>query len=130
MPEAFALLAGLVVVAHLAFVAFAVLGGLLALRWLAIAWVHVPAAVWAAYVELSGRLCPLTPLENSLRVKAGLDDYSGDFVSRYLFPILYPDGLTRDAQVVIGIVVIALNTAAYSWVVARRAKKKPASFDE
>jgi hypothetical protein len=114
------LLAGLVVAAHLAFVVFATAGGLLAVRWPRVAWVHVPAAAWAVYIELSGTLCPLTPIENRLRVQAGLDAYSGDFVARYLFPVLYPAGLTREAQVLIGAVVMAVNVAAYAWVVRRR----------
>jgi len=116
-----------VVVAHLLFVAFAVGGGLLALRWPRVAWVHAPAAAWAAFIEFSGRICPLTPLENALRRRAGLDDYTGDFIAAYVFPVLYPSGLTRRAQIGIGLVVVAVNVAAY-WVVLRqrsRTKKKP-----
>lgn len=118
--SAAAILAALVVAVHLAFVVFATLGGLLAVRWPRIAWVHVPCAAWAAFVELSGRLCPLTPLENALRARAGLDDYSGDFVAHYVFPVLYPAGLTRDAQVAIGLFVVALNVVAYGWAMRRR----------
>ena len=120
MPVLFAALALLVVVAHLAFVAFAALGGLLALRWPRAAWLHLPAAAWAVYVEISGRFCPLTPWENELRRRAGLDDYSGDFVARYLFPLLYPEGLTRRAQVAIGLCVLALNVLVYARVERRR----------
>lgn len=114
-----AALAASVVVVHVLFVVFATLGGLLALRWPRIAWVHVPCAAWAAFVEFSGRICPLTPLENELRRRAGLDLYSGDFVAYYIFPILYPEGLTRDAQIVIGAVVVAMNVVAYGWVAWR-----------
>jgi len=113
-------LLAVVITAHLAFVVFATLGGLLAVRWPRVAWMHIPAAAWAVYVELSGRLCPLTPLENRLRAQAGLDDYSGDFVAKYLFPVLYPTGLTREAQVLIGALVVAVNVAAYAWVVRTR----------
>lgn len=112
----FALLAGLIVLIHLAFVVFAAAGALLALRWPWMPWVHVPAAVWAAYIEFSGGICPLTPLENDLRARAGLDYYGGDFVARHLFPVLYPDGLTREAQIVIGAVVLAVNLAVYAWL--------------
>ena len=115
-----ALLATLVVAVHLLFVIFATLGGLLAIRWPAIAWIHVPCAAWAAFVEFSGRICPLTPLENELRRRAGLDYYSGDFVANYILPVLYPEGLTRDAQVAIGGFVVALNVIAYAWVIRRR----------
>lgn len=120
MAGAFALLAGLVVLVHFAFVVFAASGALLALRWTRLPWVHVPAVVWAAYIELSGGICPLTPLENDLRARAGLHSYSGDFVAQYLFPVLYPDGLTREAQVVIGGVVLVVNLALYGWLWRRR----------
>lgn len=113
-------LAGMVVVLHLAFVVFAAAGGLLVLRLPVLAWVHVPTAFWAAFVELSGRLCPLTPLENALRRRAGMDAYSGDFVAQYLLPVLYPEGLTRDVQIAIGAFVIAVNVATYGWLVRRR----------
>jgi hypothetical protein len=118
--EVYQFLAALVVVAHLAFVVFATVGGMLVLRWPRIAWIHLPAAAWAAFVELSGRLCPLTPLENALRRRAGLDDYSSDFVANYVFPMLYPTGLTREAQMAIGLFVIVMNVVAYGWVIRRR----------
>ena len=114
------LLAALVVVVHLAFVIFATMGGVLAIRWPRIAWAHVPCAAWAAFVEFSGRICPLTPLENMLRRRAGLDYYSGDFVANYIFPVLYPEGLTRDAQNTIGAFVVVMNVIAYAWVLRRR----------
>ena len=113
-------LAALVVVVHLTFVVFATLGGMLAIRWPRIAWVHLPCAAWAAFVEFSGRICPLTPLENALRRRAGLEYYSGDFVANYIFPVLYPEGLTRDAQLAIGAFVVMLNVVAYAWVLRRR----------
>ena len=116
MAGGYAVLAGGVVLAHLLFVAFAVSGALLALRWRWVPWIHVPAVLWAAFIEFSGGICPLTPLENQLRATAGLDDYSGDFIAEYLFPLLYPEGLTRGAQILIGTVVIGLNLAAYSWL--------------
>lgn len=125
MAEPFAVLAGVVVLLHVAFVLFAVAGALLALRWRWVSWVHIPAAAWAAYIEFSGGICPLTPLENSLRAKAGLDFYSGDFVARYLFPVLYPDGLTRDTQVVVGALVLAVNAVLYAWLVRRVQRKSP-----
>src|SRR5687768_4564654 len=119
----YAALAALVVFAHLAFVGFATLGGLLALWRPRIAWAHAPAALWAVFVEFSGRLCPLTPLENALRRRAGLEDYTGDFVATYLFPVLYPEGLTRDAQVAAGCVVIGINVVVYALVWRRRSRR-------
>ena len=118
--NAAAFLAGVVVVLHLAFVIFAVAGALLALHWRALPWIHVPAAGWAAYIELSGGICPLTPLENRLRTAAGLDDYSGDFVARYVFPVLYPEGLTREAQIGVGLVVLVINVVLYVAVYRQR----------
>lgn len=120
MAEGFAVLAGLVVLVHLAFVLFAAAGALLALRWRWVPWAHIPAAAWAVSIEFSGGICPLTPLENDLRAKAGLDYYGGDFVARYLLPVLYPGGLTREAQVVIGLAVLAANLGLYIFVYTRR----------
>ena len=121
----FALLAALTVFVHVVFVVFAAAGGLLVLRWPRVAWLHVPAAAWAVFVELSGGSCPLTPLENELRERGGLQPYSGDFVANYVFPVLYPEGLTRDVQVWIGLAVLAVNVAAYGWLTRRGTKKKP-----
>ncbi len=122
MTSVFNALAGLVVVVHMLFVVFAAVGGVLVLKAPGLAWLHLPAVLWAAYVEIAGRICPLTPLENALRVRAGLDPYSGDFVARYLLPVLYPAGLTRESQVLIGAGVIAVNAAVYGWLVLRRVR--------
>jgi hypothetical protein len=120
MAGGYAVLAGAVVLLHMLFVAFAVSGAVLALRWRWLPWIHLPAVLWAAFIEFSGGICPLTPIENELRAAAGLDYYSGDFIAEYLFPLLYPEGLTRQAQVVIGSLVIAINVAAYGWLFRRR----------
>ena len=122
--NAYAVLAALLVISHLAFAIFAVTGGLLALRWPRVAWVHLPAAAWAAYIELAGGICPLTPLENQWRARAGLDAYSGDFIARYVFPALYPEGLTFEAQALLGLVVIASNVAIYAWVLRTYRKRR------
>jgi hypothetical protein len=114
------LLADLLVALHLAFVVFVVAGGLLVLRWPRLAWVHVPAAVWGALVEVTGWICPLTPLENWLRQRGGLDVYAGDFVARYIAPTLYPEGLTRESQLLMGAMVVVLNAAIYTVVLRRR----------
>lgn len=118
------LLASAVVIAHLAFAAFAFAGGLLVLRWPRLALLHLPAMCWAVYVELSGSICPLTPLENSLRTSAGLDAYSGDFIARYVFPVLYPDGLTRGVQVALGVIVLLVNAVMYGLLVRRLRRAK------
>lgn len=119
----YGLLADAVLGLHLAFILFVGLGGLLALRWTRVAWVHVPAAAWGAYIEMSGGICPLTPLENRLRAAAGGIVYEGTFTERYLMPILYPVGLTRETQLALGLVVIAVNALIYV-VVWRRAARR------
>jgi hypothetical protein len=112
-------LAELVFALHLGFIAFAVVGALAALRWPRLAWLHVPAAAWAVWIELSGWICPLTPLENALRVRAGQAGYSGGFVAHYLVPLIYPAGLTPAIQLALGLGVLALNLALYAWVIRR-----------
>ena len=106
-------LADLVLVVHLLFVLFVVLGGLLVLRWPALAWLHIPAAVWGVLIEYTGWICPLTPLENSLRVRGGDAGYTGGFIQHYIQPLLYPSGLTRGTQIVLGSLVLLLNLSAY-----------------
>jgi len=113
---AYVLLADLVVLVHFLFVLFVVLGALLIIRWRKVLWLHLPAAVWAAWIEFSGKICPLTPLENWLRMKGGGSGYAGDFVGHYLMPILYPSGLTRKVQFILGGVVIGVNLIIYGYV--------------
>lgn len=118
-PLTYRVLADLVLVVHFVFVLFVILGACLAVRWRWIPWVHIPAALWGAFVEFSGRICPLTPLENNLRQKAGLESYGGDFVEQYLLPILYPADLTRELQIVLGLIVIVINVLVYTFVIRR-----------
>jgi len=112
------LAADALVAAHLGFVMFVALGGLLLLRWPRIAWGHVPAVIWGVTVEFAGWICPLTPLENALRAKAGAAAYSGDFIQQYFLPALYPAGLTRTLQLFLGTFALALNALIY-WQVFR-----------
>ena len=106
-------LAEVVVVIHFCFVLFVLFGGLLALRWRWVAWVHLPAAVWGALIELAGWVCPLTPLEKWLRRQGGQAGYEGTFIEHYILALLYPRGLTRPVQLALGLVVIALNVFIY-----------------
>lgn len=114
------LAANLVALTHFFFVVFVVLGGLLALRWRRVVWVHLPCALWGALIEFAGWICPLTPLENALRRQAGQAGYSGGFVEHYLVPVLYPVGLTRSLQIWLGVTVIVINVAVYAWLLLRR----------
>ncbi len=117
-------MADAVVVFHLLFVAFAVAGGLLVLRWRWVAWVHIPVATWAAAIEFSGGVCPLTPLENWLRVRGGDLAYSSDFIERYVLPLLYPGELTREMQIGFGAIVLLLNFGVYGWVLHRQYRSR------
>jgi hypothetical protein len=119
----YSFLADLTLVVHFAFVAFVVAGGLLVLRWPRVAWMHIPAAVWGALIEFAGWVCPLTPLENEFRRRAGEAVYAGGFVERYLLPVLYPGSLTRDVQIGLGILVVALNVSIYTVVLWRRKQR-------
>jgi hypothetical protein len=117
-------LADLVLVLHLGFIAFVVVGGLTALRWRWAPLVHVPAALWGVIVEVSGRACPLTPLENSLRQAAGASGYSGSFVEHYLVPTIYPAGLSPSVQLLMAGLVVLANLLVYSIVLRRRRSRR------
>jgi hypothetical protein len=120
------LTADVVLLVHLAFILFALLGARLALRWRWMPLVHVPAAAWGFFVELSGRICPLTHLENYLRVMAGQSGYAESFIEHYLLAIIYPAGLTRELQFVLAGVVVIVNAAIYGWLAyARHASRAP-----
>ena len=114
------LLADMVVAFHALFVAFVVAGGLLVLRRPRLALLHLPAAVWGALIEFNGWVCPLTPLEKSLRAAAGEAGYQGGFIEHYLLPVLYPAGLTRGVQLALGVLVIAVNLGLYAALLRRR----------
>ena len=113
-------LADLVLLVHLAFVLFVVVGGLLVLRRPKVAWLHLPAAAWGVLIEFAGWICPLTPWEVSLRIRGGDAGYAGGFIAHYVTALLYPAGLTRGVQVVLGAFALLLNAAIYSYIVARR----------
>jgi len=115
-------LADAVVVVHLAFIVFVMSGGAAVIVWPRLAWFHLPAVIWAAYVEFTSTICPLTPLENLLRSRAGQSGYQGDFVEHYLLPIIYPSGLTPQVQTILGIVVVAVNGALYAIAWRHRAR--------
>jgi hypothetical protein len=115
-------LAVTVVAFHLAFIVFVVFGGLLLARWRRAPWIHLPAAVWGTVVELTGGVCPLTPLENRLREAAGSAAYPGSFIEHYLLDLVYPSGLTPKIQLGLGIAVVLVNVATYAWAWRRRGR--------
>lgn len=110
------LLADLVVLVHFAFLLFVILGGFWVARRRRVMPFHLAAAIWAALIEFSGWICPLTPLENQLRAKSGSNGYDSDFVIHYILPILYPEGLTRETQFALGTLVIVINLGIYGWI--------------
>ncbi|HET9636407.1 MAG TPA: DUF2784 domain-containing protein [Gemmatimonadaceae bacterium] len=112
-------LADVVLVLHLGFVLFVVLGGLVAARWSRVAFLHVPAAIWGVLIEYAGWICPLTPLENSFRVRGGEAGYTGGFIEHYIQPVLYPAGLNRTTQFVLGTLVLLVNVGAYAMILSR-----------
>jgi hypothetical protein len=114
------LLADVVLLVHLGFILFVVLGGVTVRwrRWMAI--VHLPCALYGAAIEHWGWICPLTPLENRLRALGGVRGYAGGFVERYLVPIVYPEPLSAAAGNALAIAVVAANCLVYAWALRRR----------
>jgi hypothetical protein len=119
-----ALAADALLIAHLAFVLFVVAGGLLVYRWPRLAWVHVPAFAWGAVIEFNSWICPLTPLEQRLRLAAGEGGYGGGFIEHYLLPLIYPEGLTREIQLALGLFVLAVNALVYGIWLWRKWRKR------
>lgn len=116
-------LADLVLALHFCFILFVLFGGLLCLYRTGLAWLHLPAASWGVWIEWSGRICPLTPLENRFRLAASEQGYAGGFVEHYLIPIIYPDHLDTSFQWLLGAVVIFVNLTVYLFVLARIGKR-------
>jgi len=115
----YSVVADALVVFHLLFILFVILGALLVLRWRALIWLHLPAVAWGMAVEFLHLYCPLTPWENAMRMKAGSSRYEGDFVGHYLLPLIYPSGLTPEIQSGLGALVLMINLVAY-WMVIKR----------
>ena len=109
----YSILADTILVIHLLFILFVILGGLLTLKWRRAAWVHLPLLAWAVLIEFTGWICPLTPLENRLRISGGETGYSGSFIEHYLLPFIYPDEMTRGVQITLGTLLIFINICIY-----------------
>ena len=117
------LTADLIVLIHFAFILFVILGGFLVMKWKWFIWLHVPAAVWGALLEFFGWICPLTTLENELRRNNDREAYSSGFIEHYIIPVIYPEELTRDIQIVLGIAVVFLNLFIYMWCFKKWVRK-------
>jgi hypothetical protein len=118
-PSTYKFLADALVIFHMTFVAFVFLGAFLVLRWRWVAFLHVPSVMWVIFVETTAGICPLTPLENELRDKAGIGIYEGGFVDHYIMPVLYPAGLTPDIQLCIGLLLALTALRCYESVTAK-----------
>ena len=124
MGALFRVLADGLIIVHSCFIVFVVCGALLTFRSRRAAWVHLPCVAWGVLVEFAGWTCPLTPLENFLRTKAGLGGFSGGFIEHYLIPVVYPRALTRTLQVAAGCLALLVNLTAYSLVLRGRGKRE------
>lgn len=109
------LTADLIVLIHFGFILFVIFGGFLVMKWRWFIWLHVPTVVWGAMLEFFGWICPLTILENELRRKSNDGAYSSGFIEQYIIPVIYPEELTRDIQIALGVAVIFLNLFIYTW---------------
>ncbi|MDP4185387.1 MAG: DUF2784 domain-containing protein [Bacteroidota bacterium] len=118
------ILADIIVMIHLGFILFVMLGGLLVLKYPRVVWVHLPLMIWGAVVEFFNIICPLTPLENYLRELGGGERYHSDFVEKYIIPVIYPEGLTIRIQFILGCLVVFINLIFYSIVIYRYFKKR------
>jgi hypothetical protein len=110
------LIADALVLFHFTFILFVIFGGFLVRSWRRVIWLHIPCAAWGALIEFAGWICPLTPLENSLRISAGNPAYNGGFIENYIMPVVYPSGLTREIQILFGLGVIIINFWAYGLI--------------
>ena len=114
------LAADAILLLHALFILYVIFGSLVSLWRPRLVWLHALAVAWAGFVMLSGSICPLTPLENSLRVAAGQVGYEGGFIDRYVTRLIYPQGLTREVQIMLGVLVVAGNIAVYMYGVRRK----------
>ena len=115
--------ANTIVFLHLGFICFVVLGGLLSLKWRPLLFLHIPAALWGALVEFQGWLCPLTPLEQQLRMAGNQAGYSDGFIEHYILALLYPASLDRAMQITLGSLVVAINLVVYGWLIWRSTRR-------
>ena len=120
----YSFLADLLVVFHLVFILYVIAGALLIFKWPKTLWLHLPSCFWGITVELTGWICPLTPLEIQLRILAGEEGYTGSFIEQYLIPIIYPSGLTREVQMLLGGTVLIVNLSLYTLILIKRRNRK------
>jgi len=113
-----------IVVIHLAFILFVCLGAFLVFKWPGILWIHLPCAIWGAILEFFNLICPLTPLENYFRKLSGIPEYHSGFIDHYILPIIYPDSLTPEKQMIFGLFVVIINVLVYGLIILKKFKSK------
>ena len=106
----------ILILLHFGFILFVVFGGLLVLKWPRLAWGHIPAVIWGVIVEGGGLICPLTPMENHYLTQTGHGGYEGDFIVHHLLPVIYPEGLTQELQLVLAGIVVIINSVIYLYI--------------
>ena len=119
----FALAADLLIIVHLGFIGFVILGGFMLLKWRWLIFVHLPAVLWGVLLEFQGWICPLTPLEQALRRMSGQQSYTGGFIQHYILPVIYPPALDLDIQLILGVLLILINVIIYLWVFLKPDRK-------
>jgi len=120
----YSLAADALLIVHLLFIIFVMLGALLILKWRWLVYLHLPAVAWGALIEFNHWICPLTPWENSLRLAAGEPRYDSGFIEHYLLPLIYPVNLTDNIQIILGSLVIFINLVLYTWLALRLKKNQ------
>ena len=120
----YSFLADLLVVFHLVFILYVIAGALLIFTWPKTLWIHLPSCFWGMTVEFTGWICPLTPWEIQLRRLAGEEGFSRSFIEQYLIPMIYPSGLNREIQMLMGSIVLIVNLSLYTLILIKRRKRK------
>ena len=118
------LFANLTLITHLIFILFVIFGGLLFFIFSKVFYIHLPALLWGIYIELTNSVCPLTYLENWFLNKGDLATYSNGFINNYLYPIIYPEGLTNNIQIYLGITLIVINILIYGFIFKNFQRRK------
>ena len=105
------------VVLHFGFLAFLVVGGLVALRWRRVVWAHLAAVGWSIGILTVGQTCPLTALERWATVRAGGEATREGFIDRYVEDVVYPGSLTGPVRAAVALVVVL------SWLLVWRRRE-------
>jgi len=112
--EFYKALATLVLIVHILFILWVVLGALLTRSRPVLQVLHIASLMWGVLTELFVR-CPLTLVENWLEQRAGIQPYQGGFLLHYLDKLVYPE-LPASVLTAAAVVVCLFNLAYYARV--------------